>query len=345
MNRKVSLKDIAREAGVSTALVSYVLNNLKEGRIRKEVSQRIRDVARRLNYRPNHLARSLKTRKTFTLGLVVADISNPFSSSLARIIEDEADRMQYTVIFGSSDENPDKFSKLVNTFLDRQVDGLILSPPEGSESQVEELLNSNVPFVLLDRYFPDLKTSYVVLDNFNAARVATTHLVQAGRRRIGFIGYSTSLLHLKEREQGFVAALKECGLKPVKSLMKRVQVAFNEKEIAQALNELLLQDPAPDALLFCSNIIGAICLRIINRSKWKVPDHLMIACFDETRALNLFYAPLTFIRQPLDQLGQTATRILISNLGEEKNVVQVKMEAEIIAPSSQRADDRSGSNV
>ena len=102
MGKKVSLKDIAKEVGVSTALVSYVLNNLKEGRISKEIALRIREVAHQLNYRPNQIAKSLKTSKTFTLGLIVADISNPFSSTLARIVEDEANKFNYTVIFGSS---------------------------------------------------------------------------------------------------------------------------------------------------------------------------------------------------------------------------------------------------
>ena len=125
MSKRVSLKDIAKEVGVSTALVSYVLNNLKEGRIRKEIAERIREVAKRLNYRPNQVARSLKTRRTHTIGLIVADISNPFSSSLARIVEDEAAKVNYTVIFGSSDETAAKSEKLIDTLLNRQVDGLI----------------------------------------------------------------------------------------------------------------------------------------------------------------------------------------------------------------------------
>src|ERR1700694_607987 len=101
MKKKPSLKDIAQKLGVSTALVSYVLNNKKEGRIGKEISQKIREVAGQLNYRTNQIAKSLKTNKTLTIGLIVADISNPFFSGLARIIEDEAEKYNYTVIFGS----------------------------------------------------------------------------------------------------------------------------------------------------------------------------------------------------------------------------------------------------
>src|ERR1700712_615587 len=119
MNKKISLKDIADKVGVSTALVSYVLNNKKEGRIKKSVAERIREVAMELNYRTNQIAKSLKINKTFTIGLIVSDISNPFSSGLARIIEDEADKKNYTVIFGSSDESVQRSNKLVDTFLNR----------------------------------------------------------------------------------------------------------------------------------------------------------------------------------------------------------------------------------
>ena len=120
MVKKTSMKDIAQDVGVSIALVSYVLNNQKENRIGKEVARKIREAANRLNYQPNQLAKSLKTNKSFTIGLIVADIANPFSSSMARIIEDEADKHNYTVLFGSSDENPQRLQKLIDTLLNRQ---------------------------------------------------------------------------------------------------------------------------------------------------------------------------------------------------------------------------------
>jgi len=124
MERKVSIKDIARHLGVSTALVSYVLNN-KADRVGAEMAEKIRQAAIQLNYRPNLIARSLQSGKTNTLGLIVADISNPFFSHIARIIEDEAKRSGYTVIFGSSDESVEKSQALLDAFLNRQVDALM----------------------------------------------------------------------------------------------------------------------------------------------------------------------------------------------------------------------------
>lgn len=192
MKKKISLKDIAQKVGVSTALVSYVLNNKKEGRISKAVSERIRETALELNYRTNHIARSLKTRKTFTIGLIVADISNAFSSCLARIIEDEAERHQYTVLFGSSDENTERSFKLINILLNHQVDGFIISPSENSEKEILFLQENETPFVMLDRYYPHANASYVAIDNHQAAFNAVDHLVKQGNNREG----SSPIKHL-----------------------------------------------------------------------------------------------------------------------------------------------------
>jgi LacI family transcriptional regulator len=334
MSRKVSLKDIAKEVGVSTALVSYVLNNLKEGRIRKEVAERIREAARRLNYRPNQVARSLKTQKTNSIGLILADIANPFSSSLARIIEDEANKLAYTVLFGSSDENPEKFERLVDTFLNKQVDGLIISPPENSETALEQLQKQEVPFVLLDRYFPSLNTNYVLLDNYRAAHLATTHLLTQGCDCLGMITYATSLAHLQDRERGFVDALKQSDLQPSRALIQRVGIDNEPEEIGNALDQLLSNSSRVNGILFASNIIAVQCLRILNRSSIRVPGDVKVVCFDESPFFDLFYAPLTFVRQPLRQMGEAATRILTDNIRGTTNITQLQMDGELSSTHS-----------
>jgi LacI family transcriptional regulator len=334
MARKVSLKDIAKEVGVSTTLVSYVLNNLKEGRISKEIAQKIREVAQRLNYRPNLMAKSLKTNRTMTLGLIVADISNPFSSTLARIVEDEAGKMNYTVIFGSSDENQQKGARLIDTLLNRQVDGLIISPPADSQEQMRELQKQEVPFVLLDRYFPDIKTNYVALNNHAAASMATSHLIEHGCDRIGMITYKTSLFHLQERKRGYQAALKQSSVPYKKQYVREVDVVNDKSEIEKAVRELLNVQPRINGLVFASNIIAANALRYINPLPLKVPDDIAIVSFDETEALDLFYAPLTYIRQPLREMGAMATKILLENIVSNNRITQVQMEPELVVRAS-----------
>jgi LacI family transcriptional regulator len=334
MGRKPSLKDIAKEVGVSTTLVSYVLNNLKEGRISKEIAQKIREVAQRLNYRPNQIAKSLKTNKTFTIGLIVADISNPFSSTLARIVEDEANKVNYTVIIGSSDENQAKSARVIDTLLNRQVDGLILSPPAHSEAMMVELQKQDIPFVLLDRYFPTVKTNYVALNNHAAALMATEHLVESGCKRIGMINYKTTLFHLQERKRGYLTALKKHEMPFRKSWLRLVDIANDKHEIEKAVKDLLNLEEPVDGLVFSSNIIAAHGLKLINTLPVTVPDDLAIVSFDETEALDLFYAPLTYIKQPLREMGAMATKILLENIGSNNRITQVDMEPELIIRAS-----------
>ena len=155
--RKTSLKDIAEAAGVSTALVSFVLNGKeKEYRVGEKTAQRILKIANEMNYQPNLAAKSLRSGKTKTIGLVVSDISNPFFSQLARVLEDEAARKGYTVLFGSSDENKDKMNRIVGNLINKGVDGLIIVPCNNSEKSISSLVNNHIPVVLFDRYFPEI---------------------------------------------------------------------------------------------------------------------------------------------------------------------------------------------
>lgn len=330
MERKVSLKDIAQKVGVSTALVSYVLNNKRENRVSKELAQRIREVAAEMNYRINQVARSLKTNKTYTLGLIVSDIANPFFSGLARIIEDEAERHQYTVIFSSSDENAAKNGKLIDTLLDRQVDGLILSPPASCEHQVIRLQQQQVPFVLVDRYFPDLKTNYVALDNYGAAFKGVTHLINSGCQRIGMLTYDTELFHLQERRRGYLAALKQHKLPVLRSLVKEVNIRVERPVIEKALHQLLGGPDPVDGILFAANTIAVAGLRYIRTLPVQIPRDLRVVNFDETEALEFYPAPFAYIQQPLGEIGRLATRLLLESINQRPATTQINLEGELV---------------
>lgn len=330
MDRKVSLKDIAQRVGVSTALVSYVLNNKRENRVSKDLAQRIREAAAEMNYRTNQVARSLKTNKTHTIGLIVSDIANPFSSGLARIIEDEAERLQYTVIFSSSDENARKSGKLIDTLLDRQVDGLIIAPPAFSEHQVIYLQKQQVPFVLVDRYFPDLPTNYVALDNYGAAFKGVEYLINNGRRKIGMITYDSTLFHLQERTRGYTAALEAHGLPVNKSFLKEVDIKLEQATVENVIQSLLSGNDRVDALLFGANKIAVAGLRYINTLPVRIPEELAIVNFDETEALEFYQAPFSYIQQPLPEMGRLAIRILLDSIEKNSAPTQINLEGELI---------------
>lgn len=326
MKKNVSLKDIAAEVGVSTALVSYVLNGKMEGRISKEISARIKAVAKELNYRPNQIAKSLKTNRTHTLGLLLADIANPFSSQIARIIENEANKLGYTVIIGSSDEQLEKSKSLIKLFLNRQVDGLILSLPENAEEIVTDLKQREIPFVLLDRYFPDIPSNTVAVDNYAAAKAGVKHLLENSIERIGIVNYDTTLVHLNERLRG---AVDLCQGKEIVGL---VRLGHIQEDVEAAIDRFL--ENKAEAIFFMSNLLTISGLKYLNRKKILIPDQLAVIAFDKTEAFDLFYTSITYINQPLSALGSEAVRLVDNAIAGSSTEATVYLKTELVIQNS-----------
>eukprot|EP01089_Gocevia_fonbrunei_P004439 TRINITY_DN14456_c0_g1_i4.p3 TRINITY_DN14456_c0_g1~~TRINITY_DN14456_c0_g1_i4.p3 ORF type:complete len:338 (-),score=78.62 TRINITY_DN14456_c0_g1_i4:745-1758(-) len=316
MKPKTSLKDIAKIVGVSIPLVSYVLSNKgKENRVSEKTAKRIREVAKELNYHPNWNARSLKTNKTRSIGVIVADISNPFFSNLARTIEDEAFSQDYTVIFGSSDEKVEKFNKVLDFLKMRQVDGFIIAAPEGTKDIIADLAKAGIPFVLIDRFFNDLKTNYVTVDNFKASMQATNYLLGKGNKKIGAVLYNSSLHHYKERLQGYVEALKKAGLTVDTELIKRINHRSLKADMKRVVKELV-QDVGVDAIYFHTNTLAEEGLTQMLGLDRKILKKVDVVVFDQNSSYNFLEDPIPYLHQPIKEIGQKALRILIEQIQE-----------------------------
>jgi LacI family transcriptional regulator len=317
--KKVVLKDIAQHVGVSTALVSYVLNGqAEEKQVSKENAEKIKLAAIELNYQPNQVAKSLRMRKTHTIGLVVADINYRFSTGITRAIEAEAKRLNFTVIFGSTNESPDKFTELTNVLVNRQVDGLILVPGENSQEQILHLQNSGIPFVLIDRYFPEIDTNYVALDNYKAAYEAVTYLATSGHKRISFINLKTSMFHLQERDRGYLDALKDHHLESRPEWLIHINGDDLPSGIGSAIQPLLNSGNKPDAIFLATDRLTIEALKRLNALGVKVPGDISVLSFDESDAFDLFYCPVTHGRQPLEEMGEAAVKTLINLINNQK---------------------------
>ena len=315
MNGKASLKDVAKYLGVSTALVSYVINGKeKKARVSDKMVKKIREAVVKLNYQPNQIAKSLKSGKTNTIGLIVADISNSFFSNIARIIEDEARKKGYVVIFGSSDESAEKSQDLLNVFQNRQVDAFIIAPVENTENQIRELEKTGLPVVLIDRYFPSVDVDSVHINNFQAAYNAVDHLLNNGRKKIGMMSYDTQLPHIRERKNGYKAALKANGIRFKKEFVKEASYQNIERDVAEKMKELLFPKLKVDAFFFATNTLAVESLKIINQLAIKVPEELAIIAFDESDAFDFFYCPISYFSQSLEEMGKAAVKLVIERL-------------------------------
>ncbi|MEO6914995.1 MAG: LacI family DNA-binding transcriptional regulator [Chitinophagaceae bacterium] len=320
MKKKSSLKDIAKKVGVSIATVSYVMNNKeKEARVGEDVAARIRKAALQLDYKPNFIAKSLKSGKTNTIGLIVADISNPFFSTLARIIEDEARKHGYIVLFGSSDEKTENLQSLIEVFINRQVDAFIIAPTADAESQIKFIQEAQIPVVLIDRYFPNLPTDVVRIDNEVAAFNAVRHLLALGRKKIGMVAYKTTLPHMKARIDGYKKALKNAGIRLNASHIVKADYQQLTKEVGDGVAKLLRNSEKIDALFFATNTLAVAGLKKIVELNIKVPEDLAIVSFDESEAFDFFYSPITYMRQSMKDIGKESVALVIKKLGKKLN--------------------------
>ena len=335
MIKRVSLKDIANKVGVSTALVSYVLSGQeKKKKVSRELADKIRKAASEMNYQPNEIARSLRKGSTKTIGMVIADISNPFFSHLARYVENEAMKYGYTVIMGSSDEEVGKSEILISTLLKRQVDGFIISPAEGTESQIQKIIEEKVPLVLIDRFFPGIATNSVILDNYQSTYEATTFLINKGYRNIAIVVYKTSLIHMKERVRGYYEAMMHSDLAGNINII-RINALNTHKEIETTCYNSIINDRKIEAIIFTTNLLSISGLFCIHEHKIKIPDDLAFIGFDGGDCFDLFYSPITFVKQPIEEMGKDAVRVLIDAIKNNSNKnTQIVHKPELIIRNS-----------
>ena len=299
------------------------------------MAEKIRKAAIEFNYQPNLIAQSLKIGKTNTIGLIVADISNPFFSLIARIIEDEARKHGYVVIFGSSDESAEKSQLLIDVFLNRQVDAFIIAPSENTEQQIKTLQKRGVPVVLVDRYFPSIEADGVMINNFQAAYQAVEHLIQNGRDKIGMMTYDNHLVHMQERVNGYKEAMKDNGIKFRSSWLKKVTYQHITRDLAPELKSLLQPELQVNAFFFATNSLAVESLKVINKLGIRVPEDLAIISFDESDAFDLFYPPVTYVSQSVEDIGRRAVDLILARIADMKSkYIRAVVEAKLVIRSS-----------
>lgn len=302
-----TIRNVAEKAGVSVATVSHVVNGTRK--VAPETAVRVRQAMKELDYHPNAVAQSLRTRKTQAIGVVVSDITNPFFAALVRGAEDAADEAGYSIIVCSSDESSDKEARYVRLLRQRQMDGLLIAPVgDESTSALQELPRQRMPFVFIDRRPEGVEADAVLSDNIAGAYQATHYLIEQGHRRIGLILGIEGATTTKERLRGYSQALEEAGIAISKELV--VWGGYRTEGGRRATVLLLGLAALPTAIFSTNNLMTVGVLQELFRRKVAVPNDVAVVGFDDLVWAEIIQPPLTVVAQRPYEMGKEAVKLL-----------------------------------
>lgn len=318
----ITRDDVAKLAGVSSATVSYVINNGPRP-VAEETRLKVLRAIEKLGYQPSAVARSLKTKKTATIGVIVSDILNPVLSAVAKGIEDALLPRNYNMILCNSDEDPERELTFLNMLLGKQVDGIILLPTCENKHFLFSLIDKQtLPIVLLDRRLEGLPADTILFDNESGAYQATRHLIELGHRRIACIGLPRLLTPGLERLQGYERALQEAGIPFDPALV--VEGSFKAEKGSHLVDQIFASPDPPTAIMVSSNRLLNGVLEHVKENRLRVPEDIALVVFDDIPYYSYFSPTITAVGANTDQFGRQAAHMLAEQI-EEKGPHQPKV--------------------
>lgn len=309
----VTLRDVAKHAGVSSITVSRVVND--SGYASQATREKVEAAVSELGYVPNRVASNLRSRQSDMLALVLPDITNSFWTSIARGVEDEAWEHGYGVFVCNTDNNPTKEDSYIHRLLQQRVGGVILvpTPISGSESQLTRLQRHHLRTVVLHRRLPTgIAADVVRSDGEGAARTLTKELAKAGRRRIAFVGLPFSIPASTDRLRGFRDGLRDAGLEAHDELIRSGEETGGTDGYRMVTELLALPEP-PDAILLANSRIAVSGLRALRHANVAIPEDITVAAFHDIHDMDEFAPKLITAVQPSYRMGQLATRLLLES--------------------------------
>ena len=305
-----TIVDVARRARVSASTVSHVINGTRE--VAPATRRRVEAAIEAVAYRPNALARSLRSGRSQTFGLILPDSGNPFFAEVGREIQLAAFDAGFSVFLCNTENDPAKEQRSVNLLTHTRVDGLVLVAVDERGDALRGLLHQRVPVVVMDRERPDLPLDTVLTDHREGGRLATRHLVALGHRRIGLVAGPAGLSPSELRLAGHRQALEEAGL-PFRSELVR-HGDFHPESGRAAARALLAHPRSPTAILACNDLMALGVLRAAAESGRGVPQDLAVVGYDDIELAAFTVPPLTSVAQPRREMGRAAVRLLINRL-------------------------------
>ncbi|WP_183558950.1 LacI family DNA-binding transcriptional regulator [Mucilaginibacter sp. SP1R1] len=314
----VTIKDIAKELGISASAVSKALKDSYE--ISEKTKKRVLECAERLNYKPNPMAQSLKRGNSKSIGIIVSTIDNQFFSQVINGIESVAYTKGYNVIITQTHESYQLEVSNLRHLMYRSIDGLLISVSTETEEidHLKNLHQKNLPIVFFDRVIDGIETHKVIADNFKGAYDATMHFIESGYRKIAHITSSPNISITAERLKGYMLALEENNIKADDSYIKYCLHGGKDMlEIENALDELLHADNPPDAIFTASDRITTTIFQLLKKMGIQIPDDIALLGFTNTHLAACLNPSLSAVSQPGFEIGEKATEMLI-NLIESK---------------------------
>lgn len=315
-----TIYDVAKEAGVSIATVSNAING--KGKISKQRREQIFRIMERLQYQPSVIASALTGKKTFTLGLLIPDISNPFFAEIARAIEDQAHQQGYSVIICSTDNNDERVERYITLLEQKSVDGIIIGTGIGNMDIITQLQSRSTPIAMIAREASSVAVDTVVADDFVGGMMAAQHLAQLGHRRLAVLSENLKVSSSRERIRGFKQGLADAGLAFEESDVVICEYKIDEGK--RGASELLRRggEERPTAIFCCNDQLAIGALQAAKESGVRVPEELSIVGFDNTILATVTDPPLTTVAQPMEQMGKLAFNLVIESLNNKDSVKQ-----------------------
>jgi LacI family transcriptional regulator len=311
---KVTIYDVAKQAGVSTATVSKVLNGT--GRVSKETIMRVERIVEELQYKPNLLASALKKNRTFTMGLLVPDVLNPFASLLIRAIEDAAFAFDYSVLACSTDNLPEREKKLVDALLSKRFDGIIIASSEFScSSAIKELKKQDVRAVFVDRVLADTPYPIFATDHYLGSYLVTEHLVQLGHRKLAIFLEPLYLRSSLERLRGFSAALEAYGI--AQNSFQVLSGGFGAESGYLLADQILQREDLPTAIVATTDLIAIGVLQKFHEVGIQVPRDISLVGYDDIPLARMAAPPLTTVAQPVTEMSKQIIECLLREEQQE----------------------------
>jgi LacI family transcriptional regulator len=308
-----TVADVAKAAGVSVSTAARVLSG--HGYASDETRRVVLEAARELGYVPNQIARSLRTRRSLLIGLLIGDVENAFYSTIAKNVESVAKDAGYHVVLCNSNDDPEIEREYLKLLDGMRIDGLIVTPTSRNRTLFGRLLQKDIAIIQVDRKVEGLAADAILVDNEAGAHAAVQHLIAAGHSNIGILPGDLDVPTARQRLTGYERALKEAGIPVRQELVKAG--SFHRDHAIEDATDLIRAHPMPTAIFAANNILAEATLLVLADLDLKVPRDLSLVAFDDVQWMGMVNPPVTTVRQPVADLARGAAELMLRRLREE----------------------------